>query len=438
MSNPLSFIEFKLPKKIILNAINRNLSWLFLDKVIRLCVGFFVSILLARYLGPDNFGFFNFTLAYVGLFSSLSALGLDGIIIRNFVNSPKLRDIYISTAFILKFIAGFFAYFASILIIFYLQPGNNQTHIFIYLIGATLIFQSFDILEFWFQSEVKSKYIVYSKTVSFLIFSIIKIYLIYLNSPIIAFAWTALLESITGSIGLFLFYLRKASVKDFLNPKIKMASLLLKESWPAILSSIAIMVYMRIDQLMLSSLSSNKELGLYSVALRFSELWYFIPTIIVNSVMPTFTRLKKLSYKLFMSILRKLFLKLTIISYTLAIIITFFSDKIISITYGEAFLGAGSILSIHIWSAVFVFIGIGMSPWLINMGMLKYSLIQTSIGAMINIILNMLLIPKYGGIGAAIATLVAYAFAGFLLNICFKETRIIFRMQLKSLCLSSN
>jgi PST family polysaccharide transporter len=186
---------------------------------------------------------------------------------------------------------------------------------------------------------------------------------------------------------------------------------------------------------MIAVLTSNKELGIYSVALRLSEIWYIIPTLIVSSIVPKLISLNLLSHNLFLERLKIILYYFTLTAYIIAIIMTFLSPFLINFIYGEDYIKAGPILSIHIWSAIFVFIGVATSPWYTIQGLLKYSMYQTLIGAVINIILNFFLIPKFGGLGASISTVIAYAFGAFILNACFKKTRVIFNLQLKSLCL---
>jgi len=184
---------------------------------------------------------------------------------------------------------------------------------------------------------------------------------------------------------------------------------------------------------MLAQMKGNREVGLYSVALRFSEIWYFIPTIIVSSVMPSLTQAKHDSKERYYILLERLFSLLVKIAYVIALPMTFFSSLLVTSLFGLDYAKSGIILAIHIWSAVFVFLGVGMSPWILNEGFMKYSLFQTFFGLVINIGINLLLIPIYGGIGAAIATLISQMIASFISNAFFPDLRILFKMQAKAL-----
>lgn len=427
-----AFVRKRIEGRHNLQKILGNTGWLFFDKILRMGVGLFVGVWVARYLGPELFGAFNFAIAFVALFGAFASLGLDGIVVRDIVREPERKFEILSSTFILKLCGGCVAFLISLGAIFIMRPAESQTHWLVGIIAAGMIFQSFDAIDLWFQSQVTSKYTVIAKNVAFVVFALVRIILILNKAPLIAFAWAALAEMILGATGLVIFYVRQKIVPVWC-PKIDTARWLVKESWPLILSGLAVMIYMRIDQIMLGQMMGNKEVGLYSAALRFSEIWYFIPMAIVSSVMPSLTQARLESKEKYLLLLQQLFNNLVRVAYVIAIPMTFISTLLVTSLYGPDYSRAGVILAIHIWAAVFVFIGVGMSPWTINEGMMRYSLIQTIGGAIVNICLNIFLIPKYGAAGAAIATLISQMMASFLLNITVPKLRIIFKMQLKAL-----
>ncbi len=410
-----------------------NTGWLFFDKILRMGVGLIVGVWVARYLGPEQFGAFNFAIAFVALFGALATLGLDGIVVRDIVREPEKKYEILSSTFILKLCGGIVAFLISLAAIFLMRPVESQTHWLVGIIAAGMIFQSFDAIDLWFQSQVQSKYTVIAKNSAFVTLALVRVVLILTKAPLTAFAWAALVEIITGAAGLVLFYLKQQPFAALWRPKIDTTRRLVKESWPLILSGLAVMIYMRIDQIMLAQMIGNTEVGLYSAALRFSEIWYFIPIVIVSSVMPFLTHARLESKELYFQRLQQLFNNLVRIAYIIALPMTFISSFLVTSLYGPAYSRAGLILAIHIWSAVFVFIGVGMSPWMINEGMMRYSLIQTIGGALANIALNIILIPRYGAVGAAISTLISQMIASFFSNFIVPRLRIIFKMQLKAL-----
>ncbi|MCJ7546064.1 MAG: flippase [Deltaproteobacteria bacterium] len=423
-----SFIQAQLNGRHNLQKILGNTSWLFFDKMLRMGVGLFVGVWMARYLGPEQFGAFNFAIAFVALFGTFASLGLDGIVIRDIVREPARKYELLSSAFVLKLCGGCVAFLISLSAIFIMRPADSQAHWLVGIIAAGLIFQSFDAIDLWFQSQVQSKYTVLAKNGAFVILTVVRVFLILTKAPLVAFAYAALAEIIIGAAGLIMFYVGQKTMPSWC-PRKEIARRLLSESCPAIISGLAIMIYMRIDQVMLAQMMGNREVGIYSAALRFSEIWYFIPMAIVGSVMPYLTHAKQESEEIYLRRNQQLFNNLARVAFAIAVPMTFLATFLVKSLYGQAYAGAGTILAIHIWAAVFVFIGVGMSPWFFNEGLLKYSLLQTVTGAIVNIGLNIFLIPRYGGAGAAIATVVSYGLAAWIFNWFFKKTRKLFMMQ---------
>jgi O-antigen/teichoic acid export membrane protein len=199
-----------------------------------------------------------------------------------------------------------------------------------------------------------------------------------------------------------------------------------------ILSGIAVMIYMKIDQVMIGKMLNDTEVGIYSAAVKISEAWYFIPTAIATSAFPAIIKSKQKSERLYLKRMQKLYDFAVWFSIGFALLVTVFSGIIINLLYGAEYARASSVLSVHIWAGVFVFLGVVSGRYLVNENLTKVSFYRTLLGALINVLLNIGLIPFLGVLGAAITTLVSYMFSGFVLNVLFKKSRIVFLMQLKS------
>jgi polysaccharide transporter, PST family len=267
----------------------------------------------------------------------------------------------------------------------------------------------------------------------FSISSLAKIIAIKLQLSLISFVFIYLLEIGLNSFGLIIVY--KFQGFNLLGWKCKISYIkkLCKDSFPLMLSSFTAIIYMKIDQVMLAHMSSSYAVGVYSAAIRLSEVWYFIPGAITASVFPSIIQMKQLDEKTYYRRISHLFNFLTYLSVTIAIPITFLSQQIIKMLYGDVYSGAGIVLCVHIWSAIFVFLGVAQSPWNLSEGLQKLSLSRSILGAGINVSLNLLLIPQYGALGAAIATLVSYAVANYFANLFDRRTLNIFRLQSRAL-----
>lgn len=411
----------------------KNTSWLFGEKILRMSVGLFVGIWVARYLGPDQYGLFSYAQSFVGLFVAFSTLGLDSIVVREIVkNNSKSEDI-IGTAFWLKIIGA-----VSVLLILAVAinftSNDYSTNYMVFIIASGMIFQSFNVIDFYFQSKVLSKYIVYSNILSLLTSSILKVLCILNDAPLMAFAWIILFDNIILAAG-FIYYYIKIN-KDFKIRKVKFNSdtalKLLNDSWPLILSGIIISIYMKIDQIMIKEMLSSEAVGQYAAAVKLSETWYIIPMITSTSLFPAIINSRKINKELYYKRLQKLYDLLIWLAITITIAMTFLSDWIVTFLYGIEFSQTASVLNIHIWASVFVFGGVAAGKWIVSENLQKYANYFLLIGLFTNLILNYNLIEIYGIYGAAIATLISQAIASLFAPLIFKETRLQFFMLIKS------
>jgi O-antigen/teichoic acid export membrane protein len=392
-----------------------------------------VGIWVARYLGPAQFGLFSYAVAFAALFSSIAKLGLDSIMVRDLVREPAQRDIYMGTAFWLK-LAGSLAMLGVIGIALQLTTSDSTTRLYIFIIASGAIFQPFEVVDFYFQSKVLSKFVSICKLIQLTISSLIKIFLIYIDSGLFWFVIVSLIDQITLAATLYLAYRYQKIGMYFKHFNRHVAKKLLIDSWPLVLSGLAVMIYMRTDQIMIKEMLGEKEVGLYSAATRISEIWYFVPILITNSIFPAILNVKKDSPKYFFR-LRVLFSVLVWIGILVAAITAFIYDWLIIFLYGQDYQQAGQVLMIHIWGGIFVALGAASGSWFVSENLQRYALYRTLLGASVNIALNFALIPKYGILGAAIGTVVAQSVAALFFDILTAKTRVLFFTKLKSIFL---
>ena len=399
----------------------------------RMLAGLLVGIWVARYLGPAQFGLFSYAVAFAALFSSIAKLGLDSIMVRDLVREPAQRDIYMGTAFWLK-LAGSLAMLGVIGIALQLTTSDSTTRLYIFIIASGAIFQPFEVVDFYFQSKVLSKFVSICKLIQLTISSLIKIFLIYIDSGLFWFVIVSLIDQITLAATLYLAYRYQKIGMYFKHFNRHVAKKLLIDSWPLVLSGLAVMIYMRTDQIMIKEMLGEKEVGLYSAATRISEIWYFVPILITNSIFPAILNVKKNSPK-YLFRLRVLFSVLVWIGILVAAITAFIYDWLIIFLYGQDYQQAGQVLMIHIWGGIFVALGAASGSWFVSENLQRYALYRTLLGASVNIALNFVLIPKYGILGAAIGTVVAQSVAALFFDILTAKTRVLFFTKLKSIFL---
>jgi len=410
-----------------------NTSWLIFERISRMVITLFVVIYVARYLGPSNYGLLSYAQSFVVLFSAIATLGLDSIVIRDLVRNEKKRDELLGVTFILK-VAGSILLLGMLAVIVRFTTNDNFTNLLIFIIALATIFQSFNAIDFYFRSKVLSRYTVYAQTASLISSAIIKILLIYFKMGLIYFAAVMVVESVILAVGLIAVYIKQKL--NIFNWKIKfdLAKRLLKDSWPLILSGVAISIYMRIDQVMIKQMINLGAVGNYAVAVRLSEVWYFIPMAITSSVFPAIINAKKVSEELYYGRLQKLYDLMTWLAVGIALPITFLANDIIRLLFGIQYQDAAGVLRIYIWAGIFVFLGVASSQYLIAENYTRVSFFVTFMGMIANVILNIILIPKYGINGAATATVLSY-FASVFSIILIPKTHKNSVLMLKSVLL---
>ncbi len=414
-----------------------NAGWLFLDKVLRTCGGFLVNIWVIRYLGPDRFGALSYAISYVALFTAIANLGLYGIVVRDLVNYRESIDKILGTALLLKFGGGLLSLIVSLGIMYVLGPRDVQILSLIAIVAAGMIFSSFEVFDFWFQSKLQSQYTVYANLPGFFLITAAKITLILTHAPLIAFAWVVFFEIVFNAVGLLIAYQVNTGRLCKLEISADWAKKLLRDSWPLIFAGLMMMVYTRIDQVMIGRMLGERHVGFYSAAVKVAEFWYFFPALVLNSILPSIIESRKISEDAYYKRIQGTFDLMAVISYCCMLPMAFFSKKIMILLYGNSYADSAAVLTIYVLSGIFIFLSHSREYWVAAENIARFSVYSTTMGAMLNAGLNYFLIPLYGNLGAAYATLVSVFVSGYIINALHRKTRIIFMMQTKSLLLVS-
>lgn len=409
---------------------------LFIGRVGSLLIKMIVSISVANYLGRANNGILSGGTVYIYFFSALATLGLDQFIVKELHQFPDNRDQILGTSFWMKVVAGFscipLIYFA-----FLLYPAKGTPYSYVFVLSFVGVVQAFTVIDAYFQSEVQSKYIMQVQIAGNVVSAAIKLLLIHYKMPLVYFVYAYTFDFLLLSVGYFFTYQRKQ--RNIFNWafNLGLARKMLSFSWPLIISGIMVSVYMRIDQIMVQNIAGVKEAGAYATVANLSEAWNFIPAVIVTSLFPAILNAKRDDTDRYKKRIQHLYDLMVYISLPVAIIVSFTAPLIYQVLpYKHEYAYAAPTLSVHIWSGVFVFLGAANSQYLIAENFSKLTFFRTGFGAIVNIVLNLILIPKMGMMGAAIATLVAYASAPFF-TLFIPKVRDQGVMMLKSLFLIS-
>ena len=399
-----------------------NTTWGFVGRFFSLGVAFFVSVYVVRYLGPHQYGLLSYSVSFVGLFGFMANLGLDTILCRDLVKYPEKRDELLGTAFFLKFSGSLAAVFL-ILLTSWLIGNDLYSTFLITIIALSVFFRSpIDVINIYFQAKVSAKFPVMLSILINAFLSFLKVVLVLLGASLTYFALVFLVESIITFTGLIYIYtINKLRIWNW-RINLRLAKELLINSWPLVFAGVFILIYSRIDQVIIKYFLDESAVGIYDVGARLSEIWYFIPSMIAGSLFPAIVNAKKVDERLYQVRMAKLYSLLIYLSLVIVVPIFFLADKIVILLYKEAFIEAANVIRIYAWTLIATAIGTVVNNYLINENYTKLSLFFNFTGMLINVLLNIVLIPIYGITGAALATLISYFFIPVSV-LFFKKTR---------------
>jgi O-antigen/teichoic acid export membrane protein len=386
--------------------------WLASEKLCAMALVLLTTLILARHMGPDVFGQLNYLIAIVTLISPFAAMGLNAIVTRELVLKPEDNDKILASALGLR-LAG--AALASLLV-FIATPWfvSAELRLAFSLLLVANICSAFLLFDYWLQAHVANSYAVKARLSVLLLLTVSRLLAVYFDAPLSFFILLAALEIALTGLAFLLVYILKGGGLTKLRFCAATAKSLLAQSWWLMLSGLAAIVYLKIDQVMLGQLSSHQQVGIYAVASRLSEVWYFFPVALVSSFFPKLLNSKKASPEQYQQQLQQLNDGLFAIAVTIAIVVMLIGEPVVVLLFGESYQASALVLSIHIWAGVFIFMRALLSKWLLAENLLRFSFVTQVAGALLNIVANYLLIPEYGAVGAAIATVLSYAVASYI------------------------
>ncbi len=412
----------------------QNISWLFIDRIARMASGIFLGVWLARYLGPNQFGTYNYVQNFAGMVGILATLGLDRIVVKELLDKNLDRNEVLGTAFLMKLCAAIITVILLCVLVGIIENTTRDRYL-ILIVGACQLAGALNVIDFLFQSLVASRYVVISNLVCLFASISITITMIVTNQPLEYFVYLLLFNSIALGFLLVLIYEAKVGsiIKWKFNARIMMR--LLQQGWPLILTSSFVIFQMKIDQVMLRLILGVSDVGLYAAAVKISEASYFLPMIIMSSLWPAIVKWKNLDEKMYLKKLQKLYRFMAALALVLALTLSLLANSIVFYLFGDAYSEAADILRIHVWSSVFVYLGVASGAYLINEGLQRKNFYRAAVGVAVNVPLNLLLIPRFGCEGAAISTCLSFMVSNYLYDILDTDLRCQFIMKTKSILL---
>lgn len=411
-----------------------NTGWILGEKLVALTLGLLATILLARYLGPERFGTLAYATSLVALFGISGHLGLHGLVVRELVREPERRPDTMGTTTALKFVGAAVGYVLLLGYAAFLEGLDSPVFLLIATAGAALLLTPTDVVDYWFNAFLQARHVTAARIGGQVVFAASIVLLVLLDANVQAFGLPYLAQAAVAALLLILLYAVRSELPlRAWRFSTSQARKLLGQGWIIYLASFFAIIYLKIDQVMLRWLSDASEVGHYAVAARLSEVWYFVPSAIVASVFPKLIELKASEAASYTRRLQQLFDGLASLGIAIALLVTLLAPWLVPLIFGSDYAASVSILVIHTWASVFIFMRAALSRWILIEDVLIFSLLTQGLGALSNVALNYMLIPAYGGPGAAWATLISYAVASFFAVALYSRSRPVFWLMLKAL-----
>jgi len=391
-----------------------NIGWIFSERILRHTVGFAIGIWIARYVGPEEYGLLNYATAFVLVFAFLGALGLDSLAVRDMLRNPASRDETLGTLLALRLTGGLVMMLVTAGAMMLVAPQDPRAPTLILVISVAHLLLATDSIDCWFQANVASRYTVIARLASFFALSLVRIVLIVVQAPLVAFAVANLAESALLAVCMLVVYHRSGQKLARLKVCLARAKTFCAEGWPLFVSALVVSITQRVDQVLLGDMAGYKEVGAYAIAVRVIEATYILPAVIGTSVFPALVKSRDQDLRLYQLQVEKLCGTLLWLAFALSLPLSLFSSVLVRVLVGVEYEHAALPLAILAWMPMFVFFGLVRQRWLIAEDALAAALCLEIAACVINMVMNLLLIPRYGAAGAAMASLIAAAGASLV------------------------
>lgn len=412
------------------SRIINNASWIIGCKILKSLISFVIGIFTVRYLGPSNYGLVSYAAAIVSFVTPIMQLGLPSILVNEIVKNPDEEGRIVGTSLVLNIISAIASVIGVLSFVLVANAGEKDTIIVCFLYSLILVFQASEMTQYWFQAKLLSKYSSLSSLIAYFIVSLYKVFILITGKSIVWFAITHVIEAIIISVLLFVLYNKQCNQK--LSFSFAIGKDMFSRSKYYILSGLMLVLCTQTDKIMLKFMISETETGFYSAAITCIGITSFVFSAIIDSARPLVFEARRHSMELFEKRLSLTFSIIIFLSLAQSVFMTIFSDLIISILYGTSYMPASNVLKIAVWYITFSNIGVVESMWIVAENKQKYLPVVNLLGAILNIFVNILLIPLWGACGAALASISTQLFSKVVLFIVIKPMRPVSRIMLKS------
>ena len=399
----------------------KNAGWIIGVRIIQSVLSLIISMLTARYLGPSNYGIISYAASLTAFVLPIMQLGLSNILVQEIINEPEKDGETIGTATVMGVVSACFCVIGIIAFSTIVNKGETETILVCGLYALSLVFQAIELVQYWFQAKLLSKYTSIASLIAYIIMSLYKVYLLISGKSVAWFAISYSIDYLLIAVVLIVIYTKKS--KHLLKFSWEKAKQMFSRSRYYIISSLMVTVFAQTDRIMIKLMIGNSETGFYSAAISCAGITSFVFSAIIDSMRPVIFESKKESENKFKENMINLYSIIIYLSLAQSIVISMFSGIIVRILYGVNYLNSVSVLRIIVWYTTFSYLGSVRNVWILAHNKQKYLWIINLSGALLNVCLNYILIPVWGSCGAALASLITQIFTNVIISFIIKEIR---------------
>ncbi len=403
------------------NRFAGNAGWMMAERLFQLLVSFTVGMMSARYLGPANYGIINYVAAFVAFGVPICGLGLEGVLVKAYVDDRKRAGEAVATAALFEFCVSLIVSAVIIVIVSVINVGDGVKMTVAVLESFQLVFKSAEPIEYWYNSQLRSKYTSIIKIAAYSVLAAYRLVLIVLGKSVVWFAFAMSIDFVVMGILFWGLYLKQDNPP--LRIDLSLGRKLLGSSHHFIYSGLMAVAYSQMDKIMLEHMLSERDVGLYSAAYMICSAWFFIPVAIIASARPLIMEAKNHDEDLYINRLSRLYASIFWLSALVAAVVSIRPQIVIWVLYGSEYIEAANALRIGIWFGIFAQLGSARTVWLLSENRNRYEKYFLLWGVIINLVLNYVLIRPLGINGAALATLITQIFTCMIAPLMYKETR---------------
>lgn len=413
------------------NDVLKNASWIIGCKIVQSLINLVIGLITARYLGPSNYGVISYVASIVAFALPIMQLGLKNTLVKEFVESPDKEGKILGTALAINIVSSVFCMIGSVAFVAIADAGNTETLLVCVLYSLTLLFQATEMTQYWFQSKLLSKYPSIASLCAYIVVAIYKIYLLVSEKNVVWFAFSNVLDYLLISVILMVIYHKIGKQKLIFDLQLGLD--LLSRSKYYIIPSLMVIIFQHTDRIMIKLMIGETETGFYSAALTCIGITGFVFAAVIDSARPIILEAKNYDQSHYDKRVIQLYSIITYMSLAQSIGMTLLAKPLVMLLYGEEYLKTAVILAVAVWYITFGHYGSVRNIWILAEDKQKYLTGINVCGAIANVLLNLALIPHFGAVGAAIASVVTQFFTNVIIGFIFKPIRKNNRLLLKGL-----